>query len=203
MMDNEILPTQHEMDQLQQHQHRQQALSNVFHSGSINIGHGTKSRAGLGATEAERYLQAAGSDCKHTHVNGSKKFSTVNDAESYIDTLSVAWNLNSNKMNRIFIAEIKAQCQLVGSGECDHWHNEFTQGAQRGSGKYVLVHIMVTDSRSIRVSYTQHEISLTLGNSQTYSTCAEAAMKDWLKLKAMENLREMVAERELPSIIYE
>ncbi|CAF2892349.1 unnamed protein product, partial [Rotaria sp. Silwood2] len=49
MMDNEILPTQHEMDQLQQHQHRQQALSNVFHSGSINIGHGTKSRAGLGA----------------------------------------------------------------------------------------------------------------------------------------------------------
>ncbi|CAF3056314.1 unnamed protein product [Rotaria sp. Silwood2] len=156
-----------------------------------------------GVESVERHRKEAGSVWKHTHVNGSRTLSNANDAESYIDKLSPAWDLSSSMTGRIFIADIKAQCQVVGSGAIDHVHVEFNEGTQTGTGKYILVAIHVDRDNRITLSYTYHEVSDRLKPNWIYTQYATGAVSDWLKSKAIENLRGMVPSSSLPSITYE
>ncbi|CAF3056332.1 unnamed protein product [Rotaria sp. Silwood2] len=156
-----------------------------------------------GVESVERHRREAGSAWKHTHVNGSRTLSTVNDAQTYIDTLAPAWDLTSSVTGRIFIADIKAQCTVVGSGAIDHVHVEFNEGTQTGTGKYILVAIHVDSSRRITLSYTYHEVSDRLRPNWVYTEYATGAVTDWLKSKAVENLQGMVPLSHRPSITYE
>lgn len=129
----------------------------------------------------------------HQRVNDIITLPSAYHAKQCLYNLAQCWNILGERSGEMFLQNLYANCDQVGSSLTEHVSAQYQPGRQNGSCKYILVVIYRGINGCITISYAFHNIIEHLVNPiYGWTPLAGDIITHWLKAESVRQLTAMM-----------